>query len=104
MSNDLLPDQNLCIVGPNLGLNCLQRFMSDDKSHAPGPGFELTAPQLQFVHVVLVRLSIQLPTNFPKQICLFVIRIIDTTPIHCHANTYNRFVGIILYVFSTKYP
>ena len=102
MSNCLVPDQDLCSDGPNLGLNCLQRFNSDDKSHVPGPGFELTAPQLQFV--VLVRVSIQLPTSFPKQIGLFVIRIIYTTPILCHTNTYNRFVGIILYVFSTKYP
>ena len=102
VSNSLVQDQDLCSVGPNLFLNCLQRFTSDDKSHAPGPGFELTSPQLDFV--VLVRLSIQLPTIFSMQIGLFVIRIIDTTPILCHTNTYNPFVDIILYAFSTKYP
>ena len=44
VSNGLVPDQDLCSVSPYLGLNCLQRFTSDDKSHGPGPGFELKAP------------------------------------------------------------
>ena len=32
MSNGLDADQDLCLVGPDLGLNCLQRLSADDTS------------------------------------------------------------------------
>ena len=32
VSNSLVPDQARCFVGPDLGLNCLQRLSADDKS------------------------------------------------------------------------
>ena len=28
----MVPDQTHCFVGPNLGLNCLQEMLVDDKS------------------------------------------------------------------------
>ena len=32
VSNSLDPDQAQCLVGPDLGPNCLQRFSADNKS------------------------------------------------------------------------
>ena len=32
MSNSLYPDQDLCSVYPDLGPNCLQRLLADNKS------------------------------------------------------------------------
>ena len=35
-SNSLDPDQTRCFVRPDLGPNCLQRLLADDKSHHCG--------------------------------------------------------------------
>ena len=32
-SKSLDPEQNRCFVSPDLGLNCLQRLLAEDKNH-----------------------------------------------------------------------